>query len=444
MSISNLPVELQAIVQKGFLEREFLRGLQSKLGYRQVVDKERFSIAIGQTTTKTRHGLKAPATDPLDPTTIDSNLDNGLTPSNVTIEQYTMGLNLYGDTIDLNLVTEKVDIATLFPVNAFTNGEQATQTLDRLARNKLFDGYMGANTWVRVTLGAPALIVEVDDIRHFSEVFVNGTLVPVDATNTRTVLVGDTEYTLNAVTADGVNVSSVASFGGISGTLTFTANVSVADGTIGNGVIANNAAVVLRPNLRASTYKLVAADILTMALIRQAVTVLRNNAVPTIGGMYNCYLDSNSMDQLYSDTEFQNIYRGDTTKSKEYKIGIISQLIGIRFISTTEAYQQTLAAGGGTIPVRRPVLCGKGILIEGTFDGMNADVAKRVKNNIIRVVNDVVMATRPPLDRFGMLIAQSWYWAGGYAVPTDSTATTAIIPTSNDSYYKRGVVLETA
>ncbi|MCK5609133.1 DUF4043 domain-containing protein, partial [Candidatus Pacearchaeota archaeon] len=348
MPISNLPVELQAAVQKGFLERAFLNGLQSKLGFRQVCDKERFAINIGETTTKTRHGMKAPVTDPLDPTTIDSNLDNGLTPSNWTIEQYVMGLDLYGDTIDLNLVTDKVGIEDKFATNAFVNGVQATQTLDRLARNKLFDGYMGANTWVRVTLGAPALVISVDDIRHFSEVFVNGVLVPVDVTNTRNVTVGDNDYILTTVTADGVNVSSIAAFGGISGTLTFTTNVSVADGTIGNGVIAENAAVVLRPNLRESTYKLVAADVLTMSLLRQSITILRNNAVPTVGGLYNCYLDSSSMDQLYNDQEFRELYRGDSAKSKEYKIGIISQLIGVRFITTTESYQQSLAAGAGT------------------------------------------------------------------------------------------------
>lgn len=444
MSISNLPAELQPIIQKGFLERMFLQGLRSKLGYRQAVDRERFPIAIGETITKTRTGLKAPATTPLDPTTIDSNLDNGLTASNFTIEQYTMDLNLYGDTIDLNLVTSKVEIADRFAQNAFTNGEQAMQTLDRLARNKLYDGYMGANSWVRVTLGAPNVTIEVDDIRHFSEVFVNGELVPVDVTNTRNVTVGDNVYVLTAVAADVTNVSSIKNFGGISGTLTFSTTVTVADGTLGNGVIAENAAVVLRPNLRESTYQLVAADVMTMALLRQGITILRNNAIPTINGFYNCYLDSNSMDQLYNDTEFQSLYRGDSAKSKEYKIGIISQLLGVNFITTTEAYQQTLAAGGGTIPVRRPVLCGKGILIEGTYDGIDADLGKRIKNNIIRVMDDVVMATRPPLDRLGMLIAQSWYWSGGYAVPTDSTATEDIIPTANDSYYKRGVVFETA
>jgi len=444
MTISNLPADLQPIIQKGFLERAFLRGLESKLGFRQIADKERFNIAIGETTTKTRRGLKPPATTPLDPTTLDSNLDNGMTPSNWTIEQYTMGIDIYGDTIDLNLVTEKVEIANRFGENAYGNGVQAQQTLDRLSRNSVYDGYMGANTWVRVTLGAAALVIEVDDIRHFNEIFVNGVLEPVSVTNPRNVTVGDNVYILTGVAADGVNVSSIAAFGGISGTLTFTTNVSIADGTIGNGVIAENAAVMLRPNLRESTYKLVAADILTMALIRSAVTILRNNAVPTINGMYNCYLDGTSMDQLYSDTEFQSLYRGDAAKSKEFKIGIISMLIGVRFITTTETYQQTLAAAGGTIPVRRPIICGKGTLIEGTFDGMNADVAKRTKNNIIQIVNDVVMATRPPLDRLGMLIGQSWYWVGGYVVPTDSTATQAIIPTANDSYYKRSVVLETA
>ena len=57
-------------------------------------------------------------------------------------------------------------------------------------------------------------------------------------------------------------------------------------------------------------------------------------------------------------------------------------------------------------------------------------------------VDNVVMVTREPLDRLKQIIAQSWYWIGGYALPTDATASTAIIPTATNSYLKRGVVIE--
>jgi hypothetical protein len=443
MSISNLPVELQGIIQKNMLQRLFQEGLRSKLAFRMIADREIFPGRIGETLTKTRHGLKNPATTPIDPSVIDSNLDNGLTPSNFTVEQYKYGISLYADTIDLNSITSQVEIAGRFSKNVTVTAVQAAQTLERLARNKIYDGYMGANSWVTETLVAAGPTIKVDDVRHFNEIFVNGELVPVSASNKRNVTVGGSVYALQAVAIDAVNTSKIASFGGQSGTLTFDANVSIADGTLGNGVIAESSAIVLRPNVKESTYLLDNADILTMEMLQDAVAILRNNAVPTIGGVYNCYLDQNSMKQLYRDQEFRELFRG-RPDTREYRQGIVVDLLGLRFISTTETYQQTLTTATGPVRVKRPIISGQGALIEGTFAEQDAMIAQRNRNAVIRNIDGVVSVTRPPLDRLGMNIGQSWYWIGGYALPTDSTATQSIIPTSNNSYYKRAVVLETA
>jgi hypothetical protein len=60
------------------------------------------------------------------------------------------------------------------------------------------------------------------------------------------------------------------------------------------------------------------------------------------------------------------------------------------------------------------------------------------------MIDGVAMVTREPLDRLQQIIAQSWYWIGGFAVPTDVTANQNIIPTATNSYYKRAVVIESA
>ena len=60
------------------------------------------------------------------------------------------------------------------------------------------------------------------------------------------------------------------------------------------------------------------------------------------------------------------------------------------------------------------------------------------------MVDDVCMVTREPLDRLKQIIGQSWYWIDGFCVPSDVTANTYIIPTATNSYYKRGVVIESA
>jgi hypothetical protein len=436
MPISNFPAALQPAIQQGFLAREFQSGLESQITYRAVADREKFANAVGETITKTRRGLKAPVTAPLNPAG-NTNLDNGLTPSGWTIEQYTLGIDMYGDTMDLNMVTTRVGIASQFLQNAHVNGVQAMQSLDRLARNKLFGAYLSGNTRVRTTLGAPAATVAVDDVRGFQYVSANGVLVPVSGTNTLTVVFANgNSYTLTGVAVDGSNVSTAPQ--GVSGTLTFSGNVSVADATVGNSVIAANAASVLRPNSKLSTSAIVGTDLLTMQDLLAGVTVLRNNRVPTIGGLYNFYADNAQLKGLFKDQDFKLLYQGQYG-STEFKTGQVIEIMGLRIIPTTEAPQQSLAG----VNVHRGIMCGQGALIEGDYEAIsNNDIGD--DNALIEMLDGVAMVTREPLDRLQQIIAQSWYWIGGFAVPTDITANQNIIPTATNSYYKRAVVIESA
>jgi hypothetical protein len=178
MGINNFPAALQPIIQQGYLEREFESALHSKLGYRDIADREVFAVGIGETLTKTRAGLKPSVTTPLAPAT-NTNLDNGLTPQYFNIEQYTLSINLYGATTDLNMVTSRVAIASQFLLNAQINGEQARRSLDELARNALFNAYFSGNTRVTQTLSAPGPTISVDDVRGFQNVWVNGVPTPV-------------------------------------------------------------------------------------------------------------------------------------------------------------------------------------------------------------------------------------------------------------------------
>ena len=129
MGIQNFPAALQPIIQQGFLEREFEQALRSRLGYRMVADREEFSVGIGETLTKTRAGLMPSVTTPLAAAT-NTNLDNGLASQGWGVEQYTITLNFYAATQDLNIVTSRVGIANLFLQNAYANGEQAARSLD--------------------------------------------------------------------------------------------------------------------------------------------------------------------------------------------------------------------------------------------------------------------------------------------------------------------------
>ncbi len=437
MPIQNFPAALQPIIQLGYLEREFQQALTSRLGYRAVADRVSFNVGIGETLTKTRAGLKAAVTTPLAPAS-NSNLDNGLVPSGFSVEQYTITLAHYAATTDLNMVTSRVGIAGQFLQNAAINGEQAARSLDELARNALFAPYFGGNTRVRVTLGAPGVNVAVDDVRGFEHVFANGVQTPVGAGATLSVKMGANSYTLVGVSVD--SSPNTTAPGGRSGVLTFAETVTVADGTEGVPVIASTASSIARPNGRMTTAQLQPGDTLTMGTLLNAVATLRLNAVPEIDGVYNCYLDPISARQLFGDADFRQLFQGATSANQVFKRGMINDFLGLRFIPTNEAYVQGHPDGSPTV-VRRPIVCGKGALIEGGYAGLGADDTAP-QNAIVSVVDGIAMVTREPIDRLQQIIAQSWYWIGGFCAPSDVTTNPSTVPTATNSAYKRAVMIE--
>ena len=380
-----------------------------------------------------------------------------MSPVEWSVEQYTLTINQYGSTMDLNQVTEGVGIANQFLANAARLGINARQTLDRLARNALFGGaengvggYLGGNTRVTTTLGAAGTTIAVDDIRGFQNVISSeGQVIPVSTTSGMTVTVGANAYTLTGVAADAKNTSSSPQ--GISGTLTFSGNVVVDDGTAGMAVVAATAPLVLRPNGRSTTAALLAngmkdangnvvtGDYLTIQAMLAALSALRDNNVPTLeGGVYHCYLDNAQLLGLFRDPDFKLLYRGQYG-SDTYQTGQIFDLLGIRFIPTTEAPQQASLGAGA---IHRAIICGQGALIEGDYENMGNHYTADLNGGELTDVDGVCMVTRPALDRLAQIIAQSWSWIGGFALPTDITANTTIIPTATNSYLKRGVVIE--
>jgi hypothetical protein len=144
--------------------------------------------------------------------------------------------------------------------------------------------------------------------------------------------------------------------------------------------------------------------------------------------------------QLFADNDFRQLFIGATSANQVFKRGMINDFLGLRFIPTTEAYVQQSPGVNGAF-VRRPIICGQGALIEGDFAGMDeTDIAP--KDSIISMVDGVAMVTREPIDRLQQIIAQSWYWIGGFCAPSDTTTTTSTVPTANTSAFKRAVMVE--
>jgi hypothetical protein len=297
---------------------------------------------------------------------------------------------------------------------------------------------MGGNTRVRTTLASAAPTVAVDDVRGFQIVFVNGVQQSVSSSSPMTVTIGSSVYSIVSVAVDTTNVSTAPN--GQSGVLTLSGNASVSDGTAGNTVTAANGSTIVRPSQRSNTSLITASDTLTMSNLLDAVAKLRLNAVPEIDGAYNCYLDPVSSRQLFADPDFKQLFQGATSANQVFKKGMTNDFLGLRFVPTTEAFVQQHPTLAGLM-VRRPVICGQGALVEGDFAGMAAkDVAPA--DSIVTMVDGIAMVTREAIDRLQQIIAQSWYWIGGFCAPSDTTTNSTTVPTATNAAYKRAVILE--
>ncbi len=451
-NFDTLPADLQAMVQTGMLEREFEEGLDSILAYRRLSLEETVPNRIGETLTRTRTGRKTPNTTAFNPAS-NTGLDNGMTPSDATLEQYLFSMFQYGDTTDVDILGDLVSIGNNLIRVARNNGVQAAQSLERIARKKVFSAYLGGNTYVRTDLGASTTTTcHVNDIRGFSTVLVNGVPTPISGTNTisvvETSVSGGVNQTLtvSAATADATNNSSTPD--GISGTLTFATATAPVNG---DALVAANAPQVIRPNSHITTAQMSGQDLLTLGYLLDAQTILRNNGVPTMpDGTYHVILDNQSERQLWADQDFKIFFAG-RIQSNEYKSGQIYSLLGLTIIPTTESYVQapsTGATGAAQVQttIRRVLVAGAESLIQGNFQGLENWLARQGVEAIadVRVVNNIAHVFRPPLDRLQQFMSLSWTWIGDFAVPTDLTATTSIIPTASNALFKRCVIIETA
>ncbi|MBY0548712.1 MAG: hypothetical protein K2W95_15690 [Candidatus Obscuribacterales bacterium] len=442
-TLITLPTALQEAVQQGWLESEFRDGLESVLAYGLHAVSEPVATNIGETVTKTRAGKKAPATTPISAATLNSNLDNGLTPSLFAMEQYILTMKQYADTADVNLLQAKAALKNHVLKISKNSGTQAQQTRERLARAALFNSYMGGNSRVTAAASPTTTTCTVDDVRGFEVVLVNGKPTTVSASNPLAVVeTGTSAQTLSVtgVARDVTNVSAAAAAGGWSGTLTFaTATAPTANDVL----VAANAPAIFRAGGRTSTRTLTSSDLLTMGVIEDVVAYLRDQGTPPFeDGFYHCVLDNTSGRQLFGDTEFQNLYRSMANDSA-IRRGVLAEIMGVRFMHTTEAPVQT-AGGGVSVKVRRPMIIGGEALIKGDFQGVEEHVAELNPMGIheMSVVDGICQVVRPPLDRLGQTAGISWYTVVDFCCPTDLTATNAIIPTAGSSLYKRAAVIE--
>lgn len=407
---STLPSAIQAIMQNGLLDRTFQDALMPQFLFPMISTNRPWQANLGDTVTFTRTGLLSPVTAPV----------TGSDPSASTysIEQYSMTMDQYANSVDTNMLQSAMTLASKFLEDQQKLAINAGQSLNRIARNKLYAAYGGGRTWIVTAQGTATTTCVVNDATGFSTVLVNGVPTPVSASNPLNIKIAGSANTVTAVNT---------------GTNTLTLGTAVTQ-TVGQDVVASTAPVSYRPNARATAYNLVSTDTATLSNFLDAVARLRNQNVPSIGGYYVAHIDSVTQRQLFADTDFKQALQG-RVDSPIYRDLSIGRFAGIDWVRNEEVPTMTV----GSITVRRPIVVGADALIQGPFNNMGnllADLGS-VPTGEIRMVNGIALITRPPQDRLQQVISSTWSWIGDYAVPTDSM-------TGDAALYKRAVVIEHA
>ncbi|GAA2216986.1 hypothetical protein GCM10010400_72880 [Streptomyces aculeolatus] len=419
---STLPASIRAIMQNGLLDGMFRQSLAPELLFPQVADVEPWQGAKGDTKIMTRNGLMTP-----DPTpTTGSDASTGT----YSIEQWTVTMDQYGKSIDTDLLVSSMTQASKYLNDVSRLAIQAGQTLNLLARNKLYAAYAGGRTWAS-SAGTSDTSLEVASVDGFTHVLVNGVPTAVSASTPLNVTV---DGVANTVT--GVNTSTrVLTLG--------TARVDVA----GDAVVSSQAPYAVRAGSSNDTaFDLGAGDLIKFSHFRAAVARLRRMHVPPAeGSNYIAHIDSVTESQLFEDTEFQNLYRG-RAESETYRNLALGVFGGIVWVRNEVVPYLTSAATGYedlTATVHRPLVMGAGALIAAPFENPAGLLSETGVQDVpdISMINvapgvDVARIVRPPQDRYQQNVATTWSWVGDYGVPSDSLAN------GDPAQFKRAVVLE--
>ena len=444
------------------LQQAWMAGLVPKLVFRRAAEKQRIQAHQGQTLTITLPGLMTPATGPVDLSNLN-NIDNGLTNIYGAAEQVTLNMQLYANTTQVPATASSMSTGDYFKYSANALAIAMGTTLDNQARGTLWDAYMGGSTAVTTTLSTPGTTIAVDDVRGFQFVIPTsgsnkGVRLPVSVSNPLSIQIWNgsawVSYSVTGYTVDSTNVSKAAAAGGISGTLTTSANVTVAAGTAGNAVRSNFGALIVRPSNARSTGEISSSGYLTLQMLRNATVALESNNVEKIGRTYDCYVTPEGLFQLQQDTEFQSYFRG-AYESDAFTMGIVNEAMGLRIIVTTQCPTQVGTLASATQKIARATVVGRHALFEGIYVDEDFQqetpyiaraAGKRVHMPIAATQAGMlpggVFVIRSPIDNLLMNTQFSSYGILAWASRTDALTTSAQIPTATAAYFKRAAIIE--
>lgn len=473
----NFPTVLQPAFQQNMLDRAFQDQLASNCVVRAAAYRKPQPIRSGEVTIYSRAGRLVPVVDDIDPTT-NVGIDNGMSSiggvgannPTYTMEQYMLRIGMTPYALDLNLYQEKETMASTFTQNVDNLGEQAGLSLDLKCIGNLLRAYEGGRTFATgASTVSTNTLVPVDNYYGFDTAFATTTIqgqvfsyglpqatsttFPQKANHISFASGTVTPIVVIGVTPDGSNTSTMSTpalngFGAVGGSGKLIVQGTPIVAAQYDIIIAGDAPAYYRPGGARSRAELNSTSATTLQLFINAVAGFRLNNVkpPLPDGTYPCYIDPILDAQLFTDPAFQILTQGNES-SPSFKNARVARNFGLTFVPTTNlpSYNFVNSASKALV-ARRAVICAERFIQEGPFAGVAQVVGELGGRGItdIRLIEDIAMVHRLPIDRLGQILSQAWFYIGGFVVPTDVTITPAVIPSATFARYKRAAVIEIA
>lgn len=458
IALNNVPTGLQSIIQDRTLERRFHDALFPALLYRAEAVPEMWAANIGDRQVFTKRGLMTPDTTPLIP---------GKDPvlRGFDTEQWEAEARQHGEGNSTHMPSSHVALASTFLSNTQALGLNAGQTMNRLARDKMFVSALAGEAMAIAVAAATATTVRVTTLDGFTQVLAEGRLVAVSVTNPLPVTFtgGEPANTVVGAAPDDPALPN--------GRGTLTLGTAVASGVaVRDGVFASNATVRTRVGGGATVDALVAGSILTLDDVIAAVTRLRDmNVPPHADGRYHVHLTPQGEQQLFADNQWQRIHQS-LPSGMAYRDFVVNDIVGCYFYRNTDSPNaatvnaaniqsnpggtglSTLSPeiGGeltndGGIVIRRELVTGGVPLYEKYIDESQFITAggtlgkigqfSITNNGVAIMTNRIRYLLNAPQDILQQIVTQAWSWSGDFVVPTDEL-------TGDAAKYKKLVVIE--
>jgi hypothetical protein len=418
-SLSFLSPPLQGLIQDGILERKMYESMKPLLLWRNLFEKERHVGRIGEKVIKSRSGLIQPDTE------ATARRKPGSDPDSVTrsIEQYGYQIGPYGKALDVHLPSSYVAQYNRFLDDSAALAFHCTQTVGRIARDRLIAAYGGGNTFTTDIPGSPTTTVAVFDTTGFDTVMFNGLPVAVSVVNPLPITIGGVPAIVTAVKP--ANLQNPASG---PGTLTLSTPIAYSQF---DAVVRSDAAIVVRQGGRGSDHLITTSDGATAKTFRTAAAILRNDNVPAMDGsrdgLYGCFVDPHTESALFSDPEFHDAIKA-MGLTGPFADGAIGDYAGIRFVRNTEMTKLSPDGANIQATIHQSLMFGQNPGIEAYIP--EAEFEREVPDDGIagalhykRALDPdavLTMVVRAPLDKAGEVVTVSWLGNLDYAIPSDS------------------------